>query len=820
MKIAGCLLSLLITIALICVLNIQLPANGGKTPRLGYFLSPQKGFWQNAERADISFNGNLKLPGLKGNADVYLDERLVPHIYADNEDDAFFVQGYIHAKFRLWQMEFQTYAAAGRLSEIMGAQSNGTNFLNIDKYFRRLGMVYGAENALQTAQVDDDTKNAMDAYTAGVNAYINSLHEQDYPIEYKLLDYKPEQWTNLKTCLFLQYMRYDLSSYDNDFEMTNAKTVLTKHQFEKLFPYYEDSVETIIPKGTVFSKPSISLKVPAGADSLYFNYKDTIHFPARPIVPDKNNGSNNWAVSGSKTQSGRPILCNDPHLDLNLPSLWYEVQISTPSYNAYGASLPGAPGIIIGFNDNCAFGETNAERDVKDYYEIKFRDSTMQEYLYNNEWKQTVFRNEIIKVKNGVDDTEHIAMTVWGPVMYDKNYSDKLNDNKSYAVRWTAHDGHNELKTFLLLNKAKTYNDYVTAITTFYCPGQNMIFACKNGDIAIKQQGGFAAKWRGQGDFVMPGFDSSYAWKIIPDSENIILHNPSRGFVSSANQQPYDTSYPYYLGRDRYQYFRGKIINRYLSSMQNISVEDMQKMQTDNYNLLAEMAKPFLLKYIDEKSLDENEKKYLDIFKEWNLRNDANEIGPTIFTPWWDSLKYCMYHDEMSQTNLPMPPIESSVMLAALKDSAYEFADNINTPQKETMRDIITLAFKKIIPVLQKAEKDKILVWGKFKDSGIKNLLSIPAFSRFHLFAGGGDNIIDAYKKYNGPSWRMIVQLTDETVAYGIYPGGQSGNPGSTYYDSFVDKWVDGKYYRLVILSKENISQQKNLKGKITFSKS
>ncbi len=821
MRIVPFIISAIITTSLIILFDTPLSVNHSKTPRLGFFLSPQKGFWQNAEPVNAEFNGNINIAGLKGTTEVYFDDRLVPHVFAQDENDAFFVQGFLHAKFRLWQMEFQTYAAAGRLSEIMGAESGSVDFLAIDKYFRRLGMVYAAENSLKKMESDPQTKAALDNYTAGVNAYINSLKEKDYPLEYKLLNYKPEQWTNLKTSLFAKYMSFDLASYEQDFEKTNAKSFFTKAQFEKLYPYGQDSLDPINPEGTIFKKAGLIMSIPKDADSLYFNYKDTIAIPAKPVKPDENNGSNNWAVAGSKTKSGRPILCNDPHLDLNLPSLWYEMQISTPGYNAYGVSFPGAPSIIIGFNDSCAWGFTNSERDVKDYYEMKFRDSTMKEYWYNGDWQQATFRDEIIKIKDAPNDTEHIAMTVFGPVMYDKNYPDKLHTNKAYACRWAAHDPSNELKTFMLLTHAKNFNDYTNAITTFQCPGQNFVFASKSGDIAIKQQGSFPAKWKRQGDFVMPGISSSYAWKgTIPDSENIIMHNPVRGFVSSANQYPYDTSYPYYLG-GTFEYFRGTLINKRLSAMQNITTQNMQQLQTDNYNLLAEMARPALLKYISQSNLNTDEKKYLNIFITWNLRNDATEIGPTIFTTWWDSVMTCMYNDELSQSRLPMPDVKTTTLLhALLRDSAYEFADNINTPQKETMSDIVTLAFKKTIPVLQQAEKNNTLVWGKFKDSGVRHILKLKPLSRLHLFAGGGKSIINAYQQYNGPSWRMVVELTDEINAYGAYPGGQSGNPGSKYYDNFIDTWVEGKYYKLSIFKKEEMQNLAGLKGKMVFSKS
>jgi penicillin amidase len=226
------------------------------------------------------------------------------------------------------------------------------------------------------------------------------------------------------------------------------------------------------------------------------------------------------------------------------------MQITTPSYNVYGATFPGAPSVIIGFNDSCAFGFTNAMRDVRDYYEIKFKDDSRQEYWFDSTWVPSEFRIEVIKIKGEADYLDTVAYTNIGPVMYDKSFDGGRNTNKKdYAVRWKAHDPSNELKMFTLLDKAKNYNDYLKAIKYLHTPGQNCVFACKNGDIAIWDQGEFPAKWYRQGDFVMPGTDSSYFWQgMIPQFENPHLINPGRNFVSSANQMPTDTSYPYYLG--------------------------------------------------------------------------------------------------------------------------------------------------------------------------------------------------------------------------------------------------------------------------------
>ncbi|MEP6951179.1 MAG: penicillin acylase family protein [Ginsengibacter sp.] len=801
-----------VTAVLIIILNstLLLPIPFGK------LLSPQSGVWQNAEPVNQDFSENLSFPQLKGKVNVYFDERLVPHVFAEQDDDAYFVQGYLHAKFRLWQMEFQTHAAAGRLSELVGNKT-----LEVDRDMRRLGMVFAAENSLKEVEKDPATLAECNNYTAGVNAYIESLNESRLPLEYKLLGYYPEKWTNLKSALFLKFMSLDLAGSENDFELTNAKSVFSSADFDKIYPVIMDSLDPIIPKGTVFPKPRITLKIPSTADSLYFDKKDSTTIDEQK--PNPNNGSNNWAVSGKKTKTGYPILCNDPHLGLNLPSLWYEMQISTPTYNAYGATFPGAPAIIIGFNDNCAFGFTNAMRDVRDYYEIKFRDDSRKEYWFNNQWQKTTFRIEQIKVKGNPDYLDTVAYTNIGPVMYDKSFSGyrtRPTNNKYYAVRWKAHDPSNELKMFTLLDKAKDYDDYLEAIKYLHTPGQNCLFACKNGDIAIWDQGEFPAKWKRQGDFVMPGTDSSYFWQgMIPQEENPHVLNPERGFVSSANQLPVDSSYPYYLG-GHYPPYRGWEINKRLNAMSNITPQDMMKLQTDTYNSFGEMAVPLIVKNMEVTKLTNDERLYFEILKTWNLRNDANSKGATLFVLTWDSLENKVWKDEFLKTNLElMVPYESTLLNNILKDSSFKFLDDINTPQKETLGDDVTAAFKKAVFSAKNAEADGRLEWGKYKDTKVLHLARLEALSRLHLPIGGGTNTINAANSQHGPSWRMVVSLSPETEAYGVYPGGQSGNPGSKFYDDFVNTWVQGTYYTFWIMKAEE-AKDKRVKWKMSFTKS
>ena len=327
MRIVPFIISAIVTTGLIYALNKK----WGDIPPFGKFLSPQQGFWQNAEAVDKDFAAELNLAGLKGKAEVYFDERLVPHVFAENDDDLYFIQGYLHAKFRLFQMDLATKAAEGRASEIAGSKA-----ITHDRKKRRQGMKFAAETAMEEVDKDPVTKACFDSYTKGVNAYISSLTESTLPIEYKLLDFKPEKWSNLRTALLLKMMADMLASdTEKDLAYTNAKAVFSETDLKMMYPQVPDSLMPIVPKGTLFPPPGIVPVKPATADSLYLGTKD-IAGEIEAGKQDRNNGSNNWVVAGSKTQSGAPILCNDPHLELSLPSIWYEIQLQTPTSNSYG----------------------------------------------------------------------------------------------------------------------------------------------------------------------------------------------------------------------------------------------------------------------------------------------------------------------------------------------------------------------------------------------------------------------------------------------------------------------------------------------------
>ena len=772
-----------------------------RLPALGNFFDPYHGFWQNAaSTSKQERTENLHLEGLKEAVSIYYDERRVPHIFAQNERDAYMAQAYVTARDRLWQMEIQTHAAAGRLAERFGMGR-----VEFDRQQRRLGMVWAAENMLEAVRKDLKMNDLMQAYTDGVNAYIKQLNSNELPLEYKLMGFEPEAWTPLKCALMSKQMAYNLTARDKDIEMSNLLQLLGSEVVEILYPDFAEGLEPIIPKETVYNfdaPPPPQIENTNDDDGVFFRRQET-------ELPDPDNGSNNWAVSGSKTQSGNAILCNDPHLFLQFPSVWYEVQLHTPEMNVYGVSLPGTPGVIIGFNERIAWGITNAGRDVRDWYKIKFEDEKKLRYQYGDKWRETSKRIETIKVKNMADVLDTVTYTHHGPVVFD----DDDNIKSNMALRWTMHDASNEAITFYKLNRAKNHADYLAALEHFTCPAQNFAFACINGDIAIKQQGRFPLKWQNQGRFVMDGSRVEHEWRgYIPYQHNPAQHNPERGFVSSANQHPTSSTYPYYYNGG-FEYFRNRRLNQQLGDMSNISVEDMMRLQNDNYNPLAADILPFLLSNIQANQLKIKEKHFYNSLKEWDYHCNANALGASVFEAFWLSLHEMLWDELKDKKNIILPNDFLSQSYLK-KNKNGEFIDIKATPKKESVGDLIQLSFSKACKKLQSSssspkgeslnENDENLLWGKFKNTQITHLARIPALGR-STKSGGHDNALNAQKSQHGPSWRMVVHLQNDGrhEAYGIYPGGQSGNPGSPFYDNGVDKWTKGEYFKLHFLLSE-----------------
>ncbi len=809
MRLVKFIISLLLTAGLIHVLSTSFQVGKTSTPPMGAFLNPFTGFWQNAEPVVPVPFSDAQFDNLSDEVKVVYDDKMVPHIFAQSEVDAAFVQGYITAQHRLWQMEFQTHAAAGRLSEIVGATA-----IDYDKLTRRKGIPLGAKRTL--AEWEKSPKfNLIQAYTDGINAYINQLAPKDYPLEYKLLGYAPEEWTNIKAVLLSKAMTNTLARFDNDIENTNTLKIFGKEVYDLLFPEYFEEQSPIIPKGTPWDFEAASV----GEGKSNKEAIGLFDYDLEP-QPDEGLGSNNWAVAGSKTASGNPILCGDPHLALTVPSIWYEIQIHTPEYNTYGVSLPGMPGVIIGFNENIAWSQTNVGRDVMDWYRLAWKDDNKDAYLYDGEYRKIDYLYEEIKVKGGESVYDTIKLTHYGPVVYESEEHPK----QDLAMKWMMFDTPNskEVEVFADLNKAKNYDDYVAAIAGFEAPAQNYVFASKDGDIALWCQGKYPLKRPQQGRFVLDGSTSEDEWLgFIPQAHNPHSKNPKRGFVSSANQHSTDPSYPYYYN-GRFADYRGRRINNQLSEMENITPKDMMALQNDNYSLMAAESLPAMLTHLDSAKLTEGELEALKVFEGWEYVFEKESTAPTIFTTWHKEM-YDLLWDEMLvyEDSIPVLAPEYWRTHKLLNDTPdSEWFDVKATKATETIADVMTQAFQKAIAKLKEDNPLGIPNWRNHKSTTVAHLARIGSFSVKNVDVGGHRYAPNAVSERNGPSWRMIVELDKEKgiSAHVVYPGGQSGNMGSSNYSDFVGKWAAGEYYKALFLKSAD-EENERLRFTQTFSK-
>ena len=809
MKFTKAFISMAITIGLIWVLDIKI----GPAPPFGAFLNPSTGFWQNAESKNILPTENLKITGLLDKVTIQYDDNRIPHIFAKNDHDLYLAQGFVTARDRLWEMDIQTRSAAGRLAEIVGPKA-----LDLDRYHRRMGMVYGAENSLKGIMKNPVSKMMVLAYTEGVNNYIHSLAPKDYPLEFKLLNYEPEEWQPINCVFLLKLMSETLAGGSDQFGLTNDLKRFGAKDVSDLFPDYPFHEDPIIPAGTKWDfKP---LPVPQPSKSFLAQMTEGIK--TKEIVPGI--GSNNWAISGSKSASGYPILANDPHLNLTYPSIWYQVQMSSPTVNVCGVSLPGAPGVVIGFNQKISWGVTNVDADILDWYQIKFKDNTKNEYWYNNQWNKVNKRVEVIKVLGEKAVIDTVLYTVHGPVVYDSSTEKAEGRHENIpvgdALRWIAHDESDEFMCFYLLNRGKDYNDYRKALTFFTAPAQNFIFASSDKDIAITPNGKFPLKYKDQGKFVLDGSDPVDDWHgWIPYDQNPTVKNPPPGFVRSANESPTDPSYPYYINWRYEQYYRGKRISDKLTAMHNATVDSMRLMQMDNYSILAQDVLPAMLKYLDTTKMHADQLKAYDIIKAWDKHYAANSMGASIFNKWWKKFYDTTWSSNFDDNKvyLKVPSYDRTEKLLLIEPNSKWF-DNPATPQKETCADIVNLAFAATIDEMEHkyGKPGEKWQWGNVKETFIDHLASLPGFGTGQFFAGGVGGVINALKNNNGPSWRMVVQMGPTVKGYGVFPGGESGNPGSFFYNDMFTTWRDGKLNELLFLNSAKESS-KRIKTTLTL---
>ncbi len=779
---------LLLSTGVMIIVLVILSSPIGMVPALGPFLSPFEGFWQLAEGESDRVDRDVISPGIEEDIRIVYDEHGIPHIFAETTSDLYYAQGYLTARERLWQMDFLARAAEGSLTEVIGEEA-----LEYSRYMRNLGMVKGAEHTVEQMQSDDRSQRKVEAYTDGVNAWIDQLDSRKLPLEFKLLGYEPEPWSPLRTGLVLMNISHTLTGRSADYQMTNTLDQFGRDFINRFFPKFTDDKAYYITDEGQFDFDPLTAEPPESSFTPSTMYESPIE------LPDPGIGSNNWIVDGSRTETGNPLFSSDPHLPLTLPSIWIEMQLHGPDVNTYGVTLPGTPGIVMGFNEAVSWGTTNAGSDAMDIYEIEFRDESMKQYRYDGDWRDVELREEVYRMPDGSEVIDTVRSTHHGPIVVPQG-EQPFHDSKpeAHAIRWTAHEPGNETLALKKINRASNPGEFKAGLDHFYVPAQSFAYADTAGNIGLFHQGRFPVRWESQGRFIGDGSDPAYDWDSwIPSEHMPFSLNPEQGYLGSANQPPVGDYYPYDIGWLYASNERGSRIHELLSEGEAFTSEEFREMQTDNLSIEARRMLPFLLDKLDTEQLSDEAGEFLTHLEDWDYHYDPQSKAPVMFDRWWQGVYNSIWEPEFAEieryvrrpnrerTGLSMiREPEDTLWLSGGCDSLEEMITGVYQDEYQRLEE-------------QHGLPGSEWTWENRQGSHIRHQADVPGLGESGLAPGGTALALNANRGNHGPSWRLVADLSNPVEAFGVYPGGTSGNPGSYFYDNFVDDWEAGKLREL-----------------------
>ncbi|BCB03480.1 penicillin acylase family protein [Bacillus sp. KH172YL63] len=729
-------------------------------------------------------SGTVSMTGLSEDVEVIRDKDGVPHILAQSEKDLYMAQGYVQAQDRLFQMDLSRRQASGRLSEVVGEQA-----VDRDKFFRTFGLRRAAE--VSYTAYPDEAKELLEWYAAGVNAYMDEAKEKGkLPFEFKLLGYVPETWTPIDSLTIGKYMAFDLGGHwqGQAFRYWALET-LPENKAYDLFPSYPEGAPTILndigESGVEVSK----------------SFEDA-------VIPPAFNGSNNWVVSGDKTASGMPLLADDPHLSLGTPSIWYQMHLQSPEMNVSGVIFAGIPGIILGHNDQIAWGVTNTGPDVQDLYIEKRSKEDPSLFLYDNKWEKATIIDEPISVKDGETIPYEVTITRHGPVISE--FAHRNDDENVLSMRWTALDPSLELMAVINMNKAENWEQFEKALYDFHVPTQNFVFASKDGTIAYKANGKIPIRKKGDGLLPVPGWDPDYDWQgFIPFEELPKVVNPAEGYVATANNKVVSDEYPYHISHHWAQPYRYMRISEYLESKDELTINDMKELQMDQLNLHAREFVSMLLEALSEQPLTGEQQEALNILSAWDFRDDKEEAAPLIFHQWMGEISSGLFKKEIPKNMMKMFEGKQNVVDELIRkadggDESDWFQDRggYSAFMSDSLNDTLSSLKQSYGASMKDWE------WGMYHKVYFEHPLSASSsfLQRFlndrdPLPVGGSRVTVEA-ASYNdegivnhGASWRFAIDTEDMEKGYHIVGPGQAGHYKSKWYQNQIDDWVNGTYH-------------------------
>ncbi len=744
-----------------------------------------------------------KVKNLKSSVSIYRDKYAIPYVYADSKSDLYFALGYLHAQERLFQMDLNRRAGEGRLSEILGKKA-----ISFDKMFRTLELAKIAKKHYD--KFDAETKNILISYTNGVNEFIKN-NENKFTIEFDILGYKPEFWKPENSVLIAKLMAWELNiSWWSDIALTHLIQKLGMEKAKEILPTFNENGPTIIPDG--LEKYS---SIPLDLIDVDRNFRELIG------AYGTHNGSNNWVVNGNRSESGKPIIANDPHLSFSAPGKWYIAVLRSPKLKVDGVTLPGVPGVVIGKNQNISWVLTNVMADDADFYIDKL-DSSKTKYFFNNGWRNLKITSDTIKVKDTSDVIFEIKKDHRGPIIsdihpYKKMYPNDQQNNANISMRWTALESSDEIKAFSEINSASNWKEFKNGLKYFETPGQNFVYADANGNIGYIAGVKLPKRKNNSPSFVYDGTTDENDWiGYVPFDKNPMLFNPQQGFIASANNKTIE-DYPYHISNLWEPDSRIKRITQLLKSKEKHCAKDFQKYQMDFYSDYAKDITLYITNaFQNYQILNDTLKTALKILSEWDYKFSAESQNPAIYAVFFQNLLKNIFMDEMGENlykeYIFIANIPYRVVRQLLKENSSNWFDNVNTGKIENRDDIIRQSFSEAINYLENRFGNienwqwKKLHYVTFRHffHGQSNILNKILDIGPYEIGGDGTTIFNTeysftepYRNKLGPSMRYIYDFADPEHFKIILPTGQSGDFYSDHYDDMTDMWLNGKLIKI-----------------------
>ena len=744
-----------------------------------------------------SHDGAEEVPGLDAAVEIVRDANAVPHIYAQSPRDGAFAMGYVHAQDRLWQLEMQRRIGQARLAEIVGEPA-----VEPDKFLRTLGIYRVAERNFE--MLEPEAQAIYEAYARGVNAYLET-HAELLPLEFQLLGHEPEPWRPADSLVWLKIMAWDLGDNFSD-ELLRARLAgtLDRAQLQDLWAQHPDD-----------PAPGPHAAVPAfDGSGIDFAALDAVAQRAMPALRGSGLGSNAWVLSGEHTVTGKPLLANDPHLRLEVPSVWYLAHVSTPEFEVAGATLPGLPFPLLGQTRTLAWGFTNTGPDVQDFFIERIDPDDAARYLAPEGSLPFEVRTETIAVSGGEPIQLEVRVTRHGPVVSDllEESEEFVEEGHVLAFSWTALDD-DDLSAQALVNAtgAADWQEFVDALSDLAVPQQTIVFADTDGNIGYVAPGRVPIRASGQGHLPAPGWTGAHDWvDRVPFDALPGDYNPAGGRIVTANNRMVGHDYPHYLTDDWTAPYRAKRIEALLDETPKHDVASFAAIQQDLVSFAAARLTPVLLALAEPEN--ETMQTALAMLGAWDHGMERGSTEALIYMAWLRELMHVLFADELGDVFEDYWKIRTEPIHRAL-GGRQQWCDDVSTAaEQETCADAVSRALKISLEYLAvthghdmedwrwgeaHAVRMKSRILGKVPAIGSWFEIDMPSGGEKETIKAGGFDVADAERPFaqnHGAGYRAVYDLGAPERSVFIQSTGQSGNPLSGHYEDYTEPWRDGEY--------------------------